>query len=96
MNPIDEKVCVLVISFLLVVITTELVTFVNTVDLVGSGRKSWSSMVLFAEVLPRPTATIAQSVTTPHPVKFVVGMMYCLMAEKPRLAVLFRGGKEGT
>ena len=96
MNPIDVKVCVPVCR-LIRVVTTELVTLVNTVDRVGSGRKSWSSMTLsLVPILPPPTPTIVQSVISPHPVKFIVGMMYCVLERKPPPSVLPGGGKEGT
>ena len=95
MNPIDVKVCVSH-PLLTLVVTTELVTSVNTVDRVGSGRKSWSSIVLsLIPVLPRPAPNIVQSVISPHPEKFIVGMMYCNLAKKPA-SVLFRGGAGGT
>ena len=97
MNPIDVKVCVFHCRLILsLVVTTELVTSVNTVDRVGSGRKSWSSIVLsMVPVVPRPAPTTLQSVISPHPVKFIVGMMYCNFLKKPK-SVLFRGGTEGA
>ena len=98
MNPIGVKVCVDCGSlWRILVVTTELVTLVNSVDRVGSGRKSWSSIILLLlPALPPPAPTIVQSVITPHPVKFIVGMMYCLLRLKPSLLALFSGGKEGT
>ena len=97
MNPIDVKVCVDSSLKGILVVTTELVTLVNTVDRVGSGRKSWSSMTLSMVPPPPPPApTIVQSVNTPYPVKFIVGMMYCLLGRKVPPSVLFSGGKEGA
>ena len=101
MNPIDVKVCVNTSLLPTPVVTTdsELVTLVNTVDCVGSGWKSWSSMILSlvsGPPPPPPDPTIVQSVITPHPVKFIVGMMYCVLAGKVPPAVLPTGGKEGT
>ena len=97
MNPTDVKVCVDSWSRGILVVTTELVTSVNTVDRVGSGRKSWSSMVLFLlPSPPPPTPTIVQFVISPHPVKFIVGMMYCVLRPKPPPSVLPASGKEGT
>ena len=97
MNPIDVKVCVDSSLLRAVVVTTELVTLVNTVDRVGSGRKSWSSMILsLLADRPPPTPTIVQSVITPHPVMFIVGMMYCVLERKPPKSVPPSGGKERT
>ena len=97
MNPIDVKVCVDGLLKEILVVTTDLVTSVNTVDRVGSGRKSWSSIVLsLLPGPPEPIPSIVQSVITPHPEKFIVGMMYCVLARKRPLPVLPAGGKEGT
>ena len=97
MNPIDVKVCVEGSLSGTLVVTTELVTLVNTVDRVGLGRKSWSSMILsLVPPPPAPTPTIVQSVITPHPVKFIVGMMYCVLEMKPPKLVPPSGGKEGA
>ena len=38
---------------------------------------------MILSLLPLPPApTIVQSVISPHPVKFIVGMMYCVLEEK--------------
>ena len=97
MNPIDVKVCVDTTLLVTLVVTTELVTLVNTVDRVGSGRKSWSSMILLMfPTPPAPAPFIVQSVISPHPVKFIVGMIYCMLEEKVPPSVLPAGGKEGA
>ena len=97
MNPIDVKVCVDTTLLGTLVVTTELVTLVNTVDRVGSGRKSWSS-ILTLLTSPKPDPSIVQSVISPHPLKFIVGMMYCVF--EGRLPVPApsdgAGGIEGT
>ena len=97
MNPINVKVCVDTTLLGTLVVTTELVTLVNTVDRVGSGRKSWSSILTFL-TSPLPCPTIAQSVISPHPVKFIVGMMYCVFEKRVPVPVLSDGvdGIEGT
>ena len=47
-------------------------------------------------VPPPPISTTVQFVITPHPEKFIVGMMYCVLERKLPLSVLPAGGKEGT
>ena len=49
-----------------------------------------------APLPPPPTAIIVQSVISPHPVKFIVGMMYCVLAGKVTPIVVLTGRKEGT
>ena len=55
-------------------------------------------ILLLVPASPAPDPTIVQSVITPHPVKFIVGMMYCVLEGRVPVPVPSdgAGGIEGA